>query len=329
MGVLFATLAAACSSGSASTQGPNLPGVGGTYRLGRGNPHARLNAGTPVIPSELTTMGRLMVFVSNRDSYYEIYMMFPDGTGQRPVTRSDFQNSWPALSPDGSRIAFARTVNDNTDIYVMNIDGTGLKRLTAFPGYDYHPTWSPDGRRIAWEGFHHNNAEIWVMNANGSHQVDITRNPSLDGSPAWSPNGREIVFESARGNLDELYEVRPNGNGLAALTDTKGENTDPAWSPNGRTIAFSSTRNGPPRLYVMHPDGSAQTMVSAPESGLGPGVAKGAWADTLPAWSPDGAWLAFQTTRSGVPQVWAMRPDGQAAIALTQFGANGNPSWGG
>jgi Tol biopolymer transport system component len=280
------------------------------------------------IPSDLAALSRPLVFVSDRGPNYEIFTMLPDGTGQHAITKSAEQNSWPALSPDGTRIAFARTIHSNTDVYVMNVNGTDLGRLTDAPAPDYHPTWSPDGTTIAYEGMEGGDADIHVMKADGSHDVNITRNNALDGSPAWSPDGNEIVFESSRDGRDELYSILPDGSGLQRLTVSKGENTDPAWSPDGRTIAFSSTREGPPRLFVMDPDGATQIMVSPPESGLGPGVAPGVWADSNPAWSPNGAWLAFQTTRSGIPQVWAMRPTGEPAVALTDVGANGSPSWG-
>jgi Tol biopolymer transport system component len=317
--LLVGTLAVGCTSGSVATSGSS-----GSDLL---SPSAHVHAVR--IPSDLAALSWPLVFVSDRGPNYEIFAMLPDGSGQHPLTKSAEQNSWPALSPDGKRVAFARTIRGNTDVYVMNVNGSGLRRLTHARAPDYHPTWSPDGKRIAYEGMEGGQADIHVMNANGSHDVDITNNPALDGSPAWAPDGNEIVFESSRDGRDELYSILPDGSRLHRLTDSKGENTDPAWSPDGRTIAFSSTRDGPPRLYEMDPDGATQIMVSPPPSGLGPGVAHGLWADSNPAWSPNGAWLAFQTTRSGVPQVWAMRPSGEPAVALTDLGSNGSPSWGG
>jgi Tol biopolymer transport system component len=320
---LIATLVVGCTSVSKGASS-GLAGLAGVAPLlpSPAVQHAR-------IPSDLKALSEPLVFVSDRGPNYEIFAMLPDGSGQHALTKTAEQNTWPALSPDGTRVAFARTIKSNTDVYVMNVNGTGLRRLTFAPAPDYHPTWSPDGRQIAYEGMEGGQADIHVMNANGSHDVNITHNPALDGSPAWSPDGNEIVFESSRQGQDELYSILPNGTGLHRLTHSKGENTDPAWSPDGRTIAFSSTRDGPPRLFVMDADGATEIMVSPPASGLGPGVAPGVWADSNPAWSPNGAWLAFQTTRSGVPQVWAMHPDGEPAVPLTVLGSNGSPSWGG
>jgi TolB protein len=266
--------------------------------------------------------------IGDRSDSYRIYAMEADGQHQHAITRGSAKDSWPALSPDGTKVAFARTRDGNTDIYVMNEDGSGVRRLTTSPAPDYHPTWSPDGTRIAFESMRNGSADIYVMNADGSDQVNLTNDPSLDGSPTWSPDGRSIVFESYRSGDSELYRMRADGSHVRRLTHSPGESTDPAWSPDGKTIAFSSSRYGFPRLFVMNPDGTGQIMVSPPPSKLGPGVQGEMWMDASPTWSPNGALLAFATTRSGTMQIWAMRPGGEPAAALTDLGSNGSPSWG-
>ena len=69
----------------------------------------------------------------------------------RRVTRSPTIDLQPAWSPDGRRLAFARTVPGfNTEIYVVGVDGKGLRRLTHNRGQDAEPSWAPNGKRIAW-----------------------------------------------------------------------------------------------------------------------------------------------------------------------------------
>ena len=56
----------------------------------------------------------------------------------------------PAVSPDGTRLAFARNSGDNIDIWICQIDGSGARRLTDHPARDASPAWSPDGRTVAF-----------------------------------------------------------------------------------------------------------------------------------------------------------------------------------
>jgi serine/threonine protein kinase len=68
------------------------------------------------------------------------------------VTTTAGEKGRPALSPDGSWVAFQWNGKnrDNWDIYVKELDGAGFNRLTADPAVDCCPAWSPDGRQIAF-----------------------------------------------------------------------------------------------------------------------------------------------------------------------------------
>jgi molecular chaperone DnaK len=54
----------------------------------------------------------------------------------------------PAWSPDGTQIAFRRTVDGNQDVYVMNADGSGERVIADTPADDFKPCWSPDGKSL-------------------------------------------------------------------------------------------------------------------------------------------------------------------------------------
>ena len=83
----------------------------------------------------------------------EIYVMAPDGSAQTRLTNNPAEDSHPAVSPDGHRIAFQRDVAGTNDfhIYVMNADGSGEIRLTSNSADDSRPAFSPDGRRLSSE----------------------------------------------------------------------------------------------------------------------------------------------------------------------------------
>jgi dipeptidyl aminopeptidase/acylaminoacyl peptidase len=77
----------------------------------------------------------------------DIYVVRPDGSGERRVSRGGAKDIAPAGSPDGRRIAFASDRDGSLEIYVMNADGSGQRRLTRKRSEDAFPGWLP-ARRI-------------------------------------------------------------------------------------------------------------------------------------------------------------------------------------
>ena len=106
-----------------------------------------------------------------------------------------FDNT-PAWSPDGSKIAFARSTRSGTRLYVIQPNGRGLRRLTTVPAFN--PSWSPDSKRLVFD----TGRRIAVVNDDGGHLQYLTQPPgdAKDVDPAWSPDGRSIAFVR-RGNI--------------------------------------------------------------------------------------------------------------------------------
>ena len=104
------------------------------------------------------------MFSSARTGSGDIYSMNADGTGLTRLTAAAKIDEQPALSPDGTKIAFASRRDDvnglGSEIYVMDADGQNVKRLTSSNDDDTAPTWSPDGRKIGFLSKRDNN-ERW------------------------------------------------------------------------------------------------------------------------------------------------------------------------
>ena len=104
----------------------------------------------------------------------------PTPTPGRPPQKpaSGGKNYEPVWSPDGERIAFVSSRDDNFEIYVMNADGSEPANLTNNSADDYSPAWSPDGKYIAFvskrDGNRDGNREIYVMKADGSEPTNLT-----------------------------------------------------------------------------------------------------------------------------------------------------------
>ncbi|MGH2899507.1 MAG: TolB family protein, partial [Solirubrobacteraceae bacterium] len=94
------------------------------------------------------------------------------------------QDSLPAWSPDGSRIAFLTNRDADFEIYTMKPDGSDPVRLTTSVGEDAHPSWSPDGSQIAFHsrrtsGPGDSGLDIFRMDADGSNQTRVTSGPGF------------------------------------------------------------------------------------------------------------------------------------------------------
>ena len=86
--------------------------------------------------------GRQIVFGSERDGDYEIYVMDADGANVRQLTDNEADDRCGHWSPDGSRISFYSERDGDREIYVMQADGSEVRRLTSSPGNDEVPVWA-------------------------------------------------------------------------------------------------------------------------------------------------------------------------------------------
>lgn len=103
----------------------------------------------------------------------------------------------PALSPDGSKIAFQIPGNG---MWLINADGTGLKSL----GKGSHPAWMPDNATVIFtvvtdDGNNFTGSTIYSMDINDMKAEKLVANTDLIPlTPAVSPDGSKLVFENAK-----------------------------------------------------------------------------------------------------------------------------------
>lgn len=134
-------------------------------------------------------------------------------------------------------------------------------------------------------------------------------------------NGR-IVFVSERDGNPDVYTMRSNGDDVRRLTSTKGpvENHYPSWSPDGRRIAFTRCESFNARgcdVFVMNADGSGQKNLTRT------GRDDLAWSEVQPAWSPDGARIAYQRDAG----LWTMKDDGSGKRRVARGYSQYAPAW--
>jgi Tol biopolymer transport system component len=180
--------------------------------------------------------------------------------------------------------------------------------FTTEPGRNYQPAFSPDGNQIAfvWDGAKHGNSDIYVKDVRtGGEPKRLTEGPANIFSPVWRPpDGSHIAFahydqEKGEGGVylvDALTGSRPIrlcSQSLPGPLIPGALFCSLTWSPDGKTLAFPSreTANGPVGIFLFSPETDEK-----PQQGTRPSAGLGG--DYLPAFSPDGKWLAFLRDRS-------------------------------
>jgi len=144
--------------------------------------------------------GRQIAFISERDGNNEIYVIKPDGSGlknltKNPATDGIFTLAW---SPDSKRIAFTSNRGGINDLYSMKADGSDIK-LHAKGDLSEHILdlyWSPDGKYIAFEYMITLvSDEIFLVKVDGGGFVQITKDIPSGAIPRWSPDSKYILLQ--------------------------------------------------------------------------------------------------------------------------------------
>jgi TolB protein len=132
-----------------------------------------------------------MLIVSNRTGNAEIFLTYADGSDAKNLTLSKCQNSFPAWSPDGKKIAFASDFDGTMNIYLMDANGNNTKQLTKSKEPTWHPSWSPDGKQIVFSRKINNAPVTYLLDVNGGNEKLIMENAA---DPTWSPDGSKILL---------------------------------------------------------------------------------------------------------------------------------------
>jgi TolB protein len=160
------------------------------------------------------------------------------------ITTGPFKDITPAVSPDGSRVAFASNRYGPWDIFILDLTTGEIQQFTDTYAYDGNPTWSPDGEWLAYESYQVNNLEILLQNINRtSGEIPLTNHPGADYAPNWSKQGRLISFISTRNGLQEVWYAdldSSENDKSVSITNLPGLSVNhPIWSPDGRYLTWS------------------------------------------------------------------------------------------
>jgi TolB protein len=150
----------------------------------------------------LSPDGRTLAFASDRNAYWDIYLLDLASGQVNRLTDTPAYDSSPRWSPDSLWIIFDSYLDDNLDIVIASTVNPGeIIRLTDDPASDQRPSWSPSGRQIAFISDRSGDFEVWIANLDtpGENRFqNISLSPNThETNPLWSPDGRYLAWESS------------------------------------------------------------------------------------------------------------------------------------
>jgi|GEM_PF-2210599 len=220
--------------------------------------------------------GARIAYVDNS----EIWIMNADGSDPLKLTDNAVVDEFPALSPDGTKIAFYRDVAGDRDIWIMDSDGTDQSLLLDGPQEDFRSAFSPDGLTLYAQTEIGGGRNIGKLPTGSGTQTTST---NLTGTVApvenlfadASPDGSRVMFtrySTPSANRD-LYSMTTTGTGLTPVaTSTEFGEADSSYSPDGLKIVYTRTDviTVERLMIIADADGGNPTVVPLPAEIGGP-----------------------------------------------------------
>jgi serine/threonine protein kinase/dipeptidyl aminopeptidase/acylaminoacyl peptidase len=197
-------------------------------------------------------------------------------------------------------------------VYVRGVAAEGGRRTVALLDREGRPTSlaglppdtyrdvrvSPDGTSLALS----NGPDVSVYDFSRGTLSRLTTDTALDRSPLWTPNGQRIIFTSMRAGYPELFWRPADGSGRDDRFLTRGKDLldlrANGWSPDGKHLLFTEV---PPTVQ----NAIGQIAIDRPSDATL--LIQDEFSNDLAAVSPDGGWMAYQSTRSGRSEIYVQR----------------------
>ena len=226
------------------------------------------------------------------------------------------------FSPDGSRLAFTRSVDDESQLFLLPTTGGEAVQLSEHETSIGSYAWSEDGSKIIFVATEPRTEEeeeareagydaifvdegpngqqsgnwnnLWLIEVESGAERRLTDTDHRIGSFSVAPNGDRILFTSRienrrnQQNLSEIQLLEVEAGTIRRLTDNSAPEGRLSWAPDGRSFAYTARTDGEwelllDKIWVMDPDGGGRRIVSGAFDGnIGNFV-----------WAPDASAILF------------------------------------
>jgi TolB protein len=255
-----------------------------------------------------------------------IFTVETDGTGEQQITFGTAVDAHGTWDSTGEQLAYSRVTPGGSSIQLARVGTAEHTALTPEDAWGMVPSFSPDASRIAFTSARDGNFEIYTIARDGTdlQQLTFSEHPTTHVGPKYAPDGQTIVYAKRLSDQDpdqDLYLMRADGAHIRRLTQGANNAESRSWSPDGKRIVFNNVVAGVGQIFVVNVDGSGYAQLTR-NRGTTPafepgGIFPGLRGDITPAWSPDGAWIAYASDADGDFDIYLIRPDGREKRQIT------------
>ena len=212
---------------------------------------------------------------------------------EEQLTHERESDSYPSVSPDGRRVAFASDILGHNEVSVLDLE-TRRRVAVTLPGPDMGqqgPSWMPDGRNLLI-GRQQAGApsSTWMVAMDGSHQEEILQRTAQGAfNASTSPDGRRVAYVDHANGVQQAFVLDLATRRKTQITDTPGDKFDTIFSPDGRWLAVTAAKDDTVQLFLVPSVGGPMKQMTT-----------GAERMRHPFFSPDGQWIYIQPSHRNI-----------------------------
>ena len=143
-----------------------------------------------------------LAFASDRNGFWDLYVMDLQNGDVKQITDSHEYDSAPSWSPDGQWLVFETFVNENLEVSVVSVNDRSQANIsvTQDPASDHSPVWAPDGRHVAFVSSRGGDSDIWLadLDLTGEDRYqNLSNTPfAAENHPVWNFDGSQLLWAS-------------------------------------------------------------------------------------------------------------------------------------